>query len=43
MSDVDVLVVGAGLAGLHTATLLARAGGALPLGWVRLVRDDANR
>ena len=24
-------------------TLLARAGGALPLGWVRLVRDDANR
>ncbi|GAA3782792.1 NAD(P)/FAD-dependent oxidoreductase [Micromonospora maritima] len=26
MSDLDVLVVGAGLAGLHTATLLARGG-----------------
>ena len=41
--DVDVLVVGAGLAGLHTATLLARRGHDVPLVDRRPSLDGAIR
>jgi flavin-dependent dehydrogenase len=41
--NVDVLVVGAGLAGLHTATLLARAGHAVLLAERRPALDGAIR